>query len=184
MVKEPIVSKSQMYRLLRAGELGNTARFWTSFDEVMDSGYNGELSLRVDMVGHPFAMYRVKIGDLAVRLEEAPQDLVTNNRIIYCEAPPHHLGNLQGEVMQHTNGLYLLHTYVKEPMRIALAQNSREARRLVAKLILEHHLDASDLEHIYNLLEEYPGHVVEFSNFDVKMGTMKRRCCIWEVRRY
>jgi hypothetical protein len=70
-------------------------------------------------------------------------------------------------------------------MRDALKEESHEAHGLKAKMLLEHYLDAPSYNWLLGLLEWYPDHVVEFSCYGKKWGTVPGFNTIyWEVRKY
>lgn len=63
-----------------------------------------------------------------------------------------------------------------------LASNSAG---LLARSLLRHYCDPASVDCIYELLDLYPDHAIEFSAFRVPVGTVPHRnTVIWEVRDY
>lgn len=183
MEKGFITNKNQMYRLLLDGTFGNHARAWESLDALAASGYRGHVSLRSKETSNPVRLYHVPYDDLATTVAALPPDQ-TKPGLIFSESPPDAERTLQGEVMRNESGLKLTYSFAPHPMRIAFEKQILSATGLVAGLLLRKHLDPCDYEWIETLLDDWPGHVVEFSGFLVKVGTLQRRCLIWEVRNY
>lgn len=92
---------------------------------------------------------------------------------MFNESPPDELLVIQGEACRSSRGLELTYTYEKKPMK----QCSFE---YVCGLRAVFMID----DDVKELLDEYDGHVVEFSTYSVRLGTCNRRTIIWEVRAY
>jgi hypothetical protein len=178
-----ITTKGQMYNLLLSGRLGNYARAWTSADDVLASGYSGEVSLRAQKIGDPVKLYHVPV----IRLRETLRQHGLQDRkdLVFSEAPPDDKRVIQGELAVTERGLYLNYTFAKHPMRIAFREESRHAYGATAVQIVRDYVDPPSLDDLWGLLDDYPGAVVEFSTFRVPVGVMPhRRTLIWEVRHY
>jgi len=113
----------------------------------------------------------------------------------YCslQVPKHVEESLliQGEVTQAEPGsgqcgLYLYYTTVKKPMRDALRECPREASGILSTLLLRYHLCPNSYDWLQELLTRYPFHVIEFSAYEVKWGTLAPsfNTVFWEVRSY
>lgn len=174
-----IKNKRQMYRLLNSGKLGNTFHSWDSWQEVLDSGYRGHLSVRSMTVSDPIRIYDVEFDEVQRRMKK-----IRRTDLVFYEASPRKSRLLQGELMRSEKGLALLGTYVKEPMRIALEQSMFQVYGLEAVLHLKNNTDDYSYEHLQFLLDSYPGAVVEFTTFNKKVGQLRQRLIIWEVRNY
>lgn len=91
---------------------------------------------------------------------------------------------IQGEVQQGPWGLDLLYTTIKKPMRWALAEWSQRLVGLQARLLLQSKMEVSSWEWLNHLLEEYEGHIVEFSTYGISWGTLNQSTIWWECRLY
>ena len=89
-----ILDKTTMYRMLRAGRFGNTARFWSSYQELVASGYRGLVGVRSLIPGGQF-------------LAHVPFDEVPDVPAAYSEMQEDEHILLQGEVYRSVAGLYL-----------------------------------------------------------------------------
>ena len=179
----PITTKSRMYNRIIQGKFGPTQRCWMSREEVEDSDYRGEFSLRSMDVSHPIKLYHVPYEVLDETIAGLPPDQ-RNTQIIFYESPPEHRKTIQGELCRDPE-LYFEYTRVAKPMRFAFDEERLVAKGLTAKILLQQHLLPSDYDDLMDLLDTYPGHVIEFSAFNCCVGTIPgRRMIVWEVRLY
>lgn len=81
-------------------------------------------------------------------------------------------------------GLQLFYSHLPLPQRQALQKDGRTAYGIMADILLRRYLDPGDREWLLELLDEYPGHVVEFSSYGRRWGTEMKRTVIWECRLY
>lgn len=184
MIANYIPTKERMYELLLGGRLGNFVRAWDSLDAVMGSDYRGLVSMRSRERSNPVRVYHVPIDELPGRVA-ALSEAATRNGLVFSEAPPDEKRTIQGELMRDERGYYLHYSYSPEPMRTALEKDGRHARGLSAKMLLETYLEPSDFDTLQELLDSYPGAVIEFSAFTVPVGVIPhRKMVIWEVRNY
>lgn len=87
---------------------------------------------------------------------------------------------VQGEILDD----YLFSSTALMPMRQALREYPEHREGLVTKIYLQTLLPPDDYEDIVTLQQLYPGHVIEFSTYNVPVGQLKRRTVTWEVRNY
>jgi hypothetical protein len=67
----------------------------------------------------------------------------------------------------------------------SLRSGWRESSGVVARHLLKDHLWPSDYDDVQELLDLYPGHVVELTAFSRAVGVVPgRNTAIWEVRNY
>ena len=168
-----------MYRLVKEGRLGNYPRAWSTIDAVEQSGFDGLVSLRSLERSSPLKLYHVPAKSLRCTLADVPQCLLDRG-VTYCEAPPDDKRTIQGEY----DGENLFYSFDPTPMRIALERSGKQVHGLTARLLLRHYLDPADLDWLDALIEQYPDHVIEFSGFRVRCGTLNTRMIVWEVRAY
>lgn len=182
-----IKTKKQMYELLFRGAFGNRVRMWNTLPEVFDSGYTGLVSMRSRQVSNPVRKYHCTLEtleEIVSKLDKRIRDI----GLVFSEAPPDHKRTIQGEVaigLQYYHGLTLRYSYYPMPMRIAFDHDDRHATGSTALAILRYHLWPQDFDNLMELLEKYPGHVVEFTGVSVPVGIIPNSGnLIWEVRKY
>lgn len=175
----PVLSKADFARRYKEGEFGNASPTWDTVDEFCKSDRNGIFHLRNRRSGGP-TLYNTnwhEIVDVAASMPE--EDFYVS------EMAPHHLGTIQGEVSATPEGLYLMWTWAKKPMRESLADTRFHYLGLETVLILQHYFNPLSFDWLLVLLDRYPDHVVEFSCFSQNWGTLPRyNVVFWEVRKY
>jgi len=184
--KIPITTKDQCYALLHRKALGNTLRMWPSWEAFHESGYSGPTGIR----------YRGKKGGSGPCVAQIPADMVGNvvcmlvkggfdiDRMEFTQFPPDEYRTIQGELTENPC-LYLHYSFFPAPMRLALAEDGRHATGLAAKMLLQRHLSPASMDDMRELLDLYPGHVVEFTAFSRNVGWARgRNAIVWEVRAY
>lgn len=173
---QPITSKAQMYRLLRAGGLGNTLRSWASPTEVPRDEPGLRCGLRCLEPGCPFWY-----GLTAAAACRAWQP-----GYLISEMFPDQFTTLNAELMDAAGGLVLhWRDEVGESCRDAARRGWHLATGLVASTLLRARLTEASYHDIRALLEAYPDHVVELSAASVMVGSWPgRNHIVWECRLY
>lgn len=168
-----IRTKKEMYEKLLAGEFGNTARSWLTYEALMASGYDGLVGVRSLEPGGAFRPY-VPVSEV-----------VPATAVMYSEMQKDEHILLQGEAYRSVEGLYLFASHEQTHMRPALRNSGKHYWRLQAYAELEAALWPTDFDELMNLLADYPDSVVEFSAYSREVGTVPHRnTIIWEVRNY
>lgn len=181
-----VSTKQQALHLLRTGRLGNTLRVWQHLSDVEADGYQGTLSLRyAGAFGGMFCAYNVAVHDVPAVLEKWTRQGADTQLVQYNESAPDEYLTLQGELMRNHLGLYLFGSTECCKMRDALRNSGQHLWGLQAKLTLQRHVDPSSYDDLMDLLDTYPGHVVEFSTYAIDLGCAPHRnTVVWEVRDY
>lgn len=174
-----VTSKRIMYELVDRGRFGNYPLNWTSVEDVIASGFQGEVSIRSTVVSNPVKLYHVPVSELAARVA-ALDPKYTKAPLRFSEAPPEHLRTIQGE----WDGTRLTYTFDANPMRIALLNDCRHATGIMARSLLRTYLDPADVDWLDELLTDFPDHTVEFSGFNAPVGILQTRMYVWECRYY
>lgn len=186
---EPVTSKRQMYRLLTEGAFGNTIPQFFSYESWVNSlEYSryriwGIRSLRAG--GGPCRLNcpREEVLDTISRSEfasagvniSAMMDVVTRVKL-WCE------------VVETETGLAVYG--IENPPRDGswrelMGKHGVQYTGLTARNLLRRSLNGSSLADLRELLDKYPGHVVELSACSSNVGTIPgRNAIIWEVRKY
>lgn len=174
-----ITRKDEMFRRLLAGEFGNTARTWRSFDEYCRSGYEGLVGIR-DFSPSGRTRYYLDRNTMA-----AEMPMYTPGQYVISQMTPDDKLLLQGEY-QYVDGQHCLYfSRHQKPMKIALAHDGQQVTGIVARQLLRWAMWPSSFEDFLALCDLYPYSAIEFSCFDVEIGSVPgRNTIIWEVRDY
>lgn len=191
----PVLTKQDFVGRYKAGEFGNASPTWSSFGEFLllaekylyPERIPGFYHLRNRVAGGA-THYNLHWSACVAKWIEQE-----DKRQWYAsEMAPHQHNLIQGEVCQtHPGsgryGLDLTYTLVKDcPMREAMAKGQQHTSGLKAQFMLKYYLCPNSYEWLNELLNRYPYHVVEFSTFSVKWGTLfpLYNTVFWEVRSY
>ena len=185
-VKQPVLNKTSFVRRYQAGEFGNAAPTWDGLHQCLASGYTGLVHIRNRNRGAA-TWYNVStVPQQALRdaWSHATAQYPAGQLYISAMAPTGHT-LFQGEVQQGYHGLDLYYTTVAQPMRQALATSSRQVCGIMASWLIRYYLCPNSHVWLMHLLESYPYHVVEFSTYGVRWGTLPGfNTVFWEVRLY
>ncbi len=179
-----IRSKQSFLKLWEKGELGNKTHTWLTIKEAEQSGFPNEVALRYagKLNGAPLVA-GLRVTNLREAMEKLRRQGWQEHDYYVIEALPPPLYVINGEVGE-VGELVLTYSTVPGMMRDSFREGIRYTHGLTAKLILRHLLDPIDYDSLFALLDQYPEHVVEFSGFTKKVGILRRRMIIWEVRLY
>jgi len=188
-----IRTKREMYRMLVAGEFGNTIPQYFSLEDWLISPDHAKYSL--------WGVRSISGGgDKRMRLN-VPRDDVKD----YCERwYPHGGVNISPMIDRYAVlraeafesgfgepfGLNVFYVppgklIPADPWRGSFKRYGTRAWGLKALHLLREHLWPSDWEDLRLTLDRFPGHVVEFSACDRAVGVIpNRNCVIWECRAY
>jgi hypothetical protein len=175
-----VTNKSAMKRRLASGEFGNTVRQWPTLERMRADGYAGPVYVRTNVVSDARKMFEVPAADVEAIAHGHGVDLKGCH---FYEAPPNDARVIQGEVYRSTFGLYLFYSLAKMPLRDALNTDGRHASPCAARAILDQYLSPESAEWVEMLLDRYDG-VVEFTEFNRRVGPLKKTLVVWEVRHY
>lgn len=187
----PVLTKSDFVRRYQTHEFGNhsptwdtLAEWWTE-DPVPWVRYGRMFHIRNRIAGGP-TFYNIDAGILSRYWQAIARECGGDRNLYISAMSPHEHNLLQGEVMRSPWGLYLHYSTVKnKPMRDALLEKAEDAEGLKAKLLIDWAFNDLSRQWLDYLLEEYDGHVVEFSAFGVCWGTVPgHNVVIWETRKY
>lgn len=185
----PVLTKRDFVRRYNAGEFGNRAPTWDTFDEFLaslaDLQLNALYHIRNRVAGGK-TWYNVPgrfVSD--VYHGEVLGSGIPPSQVYFSAMAPTDKTLIQGEVLRRYNGLHFLYSTLRKPMRDALSEQWTEAVGVKAVALLRHFLNAASYDWLETLLERYPDHVVELSVYDCCWGTVPgHNTVIWEVRKY
>lgn len=183
----PVLSKADFVRRFSENEFGNRTQTWNTVDEFAtwvqenDPRERNQYHLRNRIAGGA-TYYNLYGSECVARWMEQP-----DRSSWYAAAMvDHSRQTIQGEVWDSPTGLTLYYTDVKAPMRTALAEKSDQVSGIIARFLLRRYLCPNSYDWLWELLERYPGHVIEFTAFERRgIGTLPNYNTIfWEVRNY
>jgi hypothetical protein len=185
LMKEKITSKEQMYSLLNRGLLGNTTNQYFSIEDWKNSAeykLYKMWGIRGFIPGGPCFLY-VPSEDVESIIE---QHFTTIGYNISLMIDAYVTKLFDGEVFMGDYGLELygiLNPPKGYSWRVGMPTLGRTYRHTMARCILNQVCDPNSLNDIYELLDAYPEHIIEFSACDRKIGMFpNRKVIIWEVR--
>lgn len=180
----PVRSKHDFVRRYAAGEFGNAAPTWETFDEYLKSGYWEKVHIRNRVAGGR-TWYNVTAEEFSLKWNEALVSGLNRQDLYISAMAPEHRKVFQGEVVQGVNGLRLYYNRQPLPMREGFEKEKKWADGVVSAMLLDQFLCPNSREWLCVLLDRYPGHVVEFSTYEIEWGTVPGyNTVFWEVRSY
>lgn len=185
--RRPVLSKRDCTARWARGEFGNKIPSWPSVEAFIEEPNppDDTFTVRCTVPGSPFCAYNLARHEvLAMAAEFVEEGADYRTLYVNQSATNDELLTLQGEVMRGPRGLELRYSTARKKMRLALAEDEHNAHGLTALEILRSRLDATSLEWLEHLLDEYPDHVVEFSTWSCPMGDLGWNTIFWEVRKY
>lgn len=171
--------KAHFYQLWHRGQFGNKLRSWRKPEELPPD--ITKLMLRTAHAlggGSAAVVSRIE----ALSLWSQQPHLYHGN-----ELAPDDTATLQGEVFESHEGLVLF-GLERQPGKLLRMRDALKMARhytgLSALLTLQRNLDASSMDDLRRLLEDWPEHVIEFSCYQRALGDLRRNTIFWEVRKY
>lgn len=185
-----IGDKRTMYELLTSGRLGNTNPSWPDCQSwrddprakfcqswgVRSSTHAGDRRTAMYVPTHLVKDHARRFGDDAYNLSPMIDTFLTVTAML--EVHDSDAGLVVGCVAHPPKGI---------PWRWAMSSRGCffEEEGVTARMLLRRFLNPNSLDDLYQLLEAYPGHVVELSATEQEYGTHPgRNAVVWEVRDY
>jgi hypothetical protein len=186
-----IGSKLEYYTLYERGFFGNKALTWDSIDEIENSDWKGKICIRGRKgIARSKARFNLTLEEAKGYLKELQKEGIYPRDLKFNQSLPDEELRIQGEVMGDVVNLrpqhiHLTYSTIKKPMNYALAEETLYAEGLNALMLLKGNLFPSSYEDISELFELFPESVIEFSAYDIMLGSLpNRNTLIWEVRNY
>ncbi|MCK9595579.1 hypothetical protein M0R19_00110 [Candidatus Pacearchaeota archaeon] len=180
-----IKTKEECYALYQSGFFGNKPLTWNSYEEIIADGWLGKVSMRSKKGAiRTSVKYKVPVENIQEMIKEMGREGVLEKEITFNESMPDDYISIQGEITRNENGLCLFYSTLKEPMNIALKQNSSQVEGLRAKIMLQNKISNQSYEDLMNIMDMFPNDIVEFSSWTKPVGLDKKDTIIWEVRNY
>lgn len=187
----PVNTKKDFVKRYAKGEFGNASPTWNDIEEWFQKiNPDGLYHIRNRIAGGP-TYYNVPRD----KVFKVWNNLITSTNIdpsnLYIsQMCPTEKTVIQGEVAYmnrelFTGSLDLTFTTIAKPMREAFKELTLHVNGLSAINLLKSYMCYRSYEWLQILLERYPDHVVEFSTFSTRWGTIPGyNTVFWEVRNY
>jgi hypothetical protein len=188
VMKSPVTTKADMYKRLAAGEFGSTIPQYFSLADWLNSG-----QLWIEFWG-----VRTMTPGGPCRLNCPVIDVVATAREFEAAGHRVNISMMVDKVATVTAWLELWDSptgfvvegieWPKTPewtWRNSMPDPDKRKRweGIAARMVLKRHLNANSLEDVWQLIEDYPDHVIEMSSLDRCIGTVPHRNHVcWEVR--
>lgn len=190
----PVLNKHDFVKRYKVGHFGNASPTWDNYQQwfLDPRGCRPGLFHIRNRIAGGDTWYDVHWEDMDVTWGIA-RNRVGERNLYISEMAPHEHNLIQGEVVQGpiagaaTRHLYIWYSrQVGVPMREALrGPEKAEAGGIIATTLLRTLMCPNSWDWLNQLLDNFPGHVVEFSTFGVDWGTISNfNTCFWEVRGY
>jgi hypothetical protein len=178
-----IDNKRDMYLLYEAGAFGNKLRTWNVETFLRETHRPATVSMRYQDPGWKLTCYEVPASQVHLKVAEwiswgAKRDLIALN-----ESAPDSRLTIQGELVQSEHfGYSFFYSTLKTKMRTAMQQGI-SLTGPYALTVAKSYMTGASADDIDLLLERYPGGVIEFSCYEMCLGSCPgRNTVIWEVR--
>ena len=187
MSRAPVLTKPDFYARWGANEFGNRLGSWNSIAEAEADGYRGPtFGIRSVIPRWPhFEAFlpwdeRYEHFERKVRESGTPAELL---RIGEDDFGNHR--EIQGHLWwPRTDQFILEYSLGQGTLRAEHDKGLITVHGLTAREILRARLDPVDVDHLMQLLELYPDHVIEFTGYRWPVGVLHRCMVVWEVRQY
>ena len=179
----PIRNRGEYFDLWERDAIGNHLRIWKTVAEIPE----GIVSVMVREVNPNGGGGLVNVMKVA-----SVRKMRFSKRVVYNELAPDDLATMQAYIRKENGIIYLeakLTARAKLPTRPErMRQAIRRAKHyegLQALHIVRNRVSPRDYEDIVEMLDAYPGHVLEFTAYACPVGWARHSNVIfWELRNY
>jgi len=182
---KPVLTKKDFVRRYEKGEFGNRSPTWPTIEAWACSMPSPRTLYHIrNRIAGGETWYDVPGYNIPRLWYRAKKKIGESNLYISAMAPTK-LTVIQGEVRRSVDYLDLTYSTVVAPMRTALATETKHANWYGAYNLLRANLDDNSWWWLWELLNRYLDHVVEFSTYSKPWGTLPNfNTVFWEVRKY
>ncbi len=183
MPSKLIKDKATFKRLSALGVLGNRFRMFKTVEAALASRLpmfyiSGPVAAWPHMV--PWCL-REKLWSTVRAIEKKGSSRVGMQFVEVYRIPR----MINAELARGITGVVLRWaTSSKLDLRTDLTQNGAHAFGLTALQILKQRVPPDDLEMLFDLMDDWPGAIIEFSTYYRSVGIYQRPTVVWEVRHY
>ena len=176
-----IDNKQEFKRLSELGVLGNRFRTFRTVDTALASGVP-LFYIRGPYAGWPHMVPWCPREELVSTVRRIKAKGGRGMQFIEVVKEPR---TINAEITHSPHGLVLnWATSSTLDLRNDLARNGKHDFGLRALHVLQQRVPPEDIEMIFDLLDDWPGAIIEFSTYCRSVGIYDRPTIIWEVRHY
>ena len=190
---KPVLNKRDFYDRFLAGEFGNAMPHWRSFAEFFrhrNASEQLEVGVRWREPGRQFITMRHYVLAANEARKQCGWPRVDGDAVREPASPPYILGiqppneriTINAELWDSPDGPSYL-SVCGAPITMRHAMKMPLITKNITS-ILERYMDWESLSNIAWLREAYPSHVIEFTCYDGRVGTLGHNTVFWEVRKY
>lgn len=182
-----IKSKQECYLLYESGFFGNKVDTCRSFKEILDNNWSENVSMRSrnKRIDRKRVSYNIPVEKIPEEIKNWGLAGISEYEISFSKTPPDDRLIFQGEIMNSSNGLHLVYSNLKKPMNIALKEDEKILSGILALEYIKENFSPSSFDDLRELLKIFPNDVIEFSCYEIEIGSLaNRNVIIWEVRGY
>ena len=178
--------KDDYYLLYEKGFLGNKPLTWNSIEEIKESGWKKEISIRGRKgIARGKSRFNLTLEEATNYIEQLKKEGIPPEKLTFNQSMPDDHLLIQGEIMRNEDLYNLVYTFVKKPMNRALEEKTLRAKGLTALNLVKGNLSPSSYTDLQTLFDIFPDSIIEFSAYDILLGNLPNRNTImWEVRNY
>ncbi|MBI2044370.1 hypothetical protein HYT24_03335 [Candidatus Pacearchaeota archaeon] len=183
-----ILHKREFYPLYEKGFLGNKAKTWNSYKEIIESNWKGKVTMRSKKGGdRKQAKYGVRLEEIEKNINDWKKMGISEDMIVFNESMPDEDLIFQGEAILKNGRLYIYYSTLKKQMNIALAEKSDVLEGFWAEKAMKENCTNESFEEFKKLITLFPKSVIEFSVYSKPIGNqshLNKNTIFWEVRNY
>lgn len=192
----PVLDKKDFVRRYKTGEFGNASPTWSNLEELLKTPHwrsYGPFHIR-NRIAQGKSWYDQSADMMELSWEIASRRIEVGgaHNLYISSMAPHWHNLIQGEVTQtpwdynYVDHLFLRYSDLPDlPMRDAFEREQKYISGLGALSLLKSTLCPNSWDWLNQLLDNYPGHIIEFSTFSVDWGTVPGfNTVFWEIRAY
>ena len=179
----PIRNREEYFDLWARDVIGNHLRIWNTVEEIPE-GIESVMVREVNPNGGG--------GFVNVMKTTSVRKLQFLKRVVYNELAPDELATMQAYIRKENGIIYLEAKLTARARLPTRPERMRQAIKrakcfegLQALHIVRNRVSPRDYEDIVEMLDAYPGHVLEFTSYACGVGWAKHSNVIfWELRGY
>lgn len=177
-----VIDKQTYFERAERYAFGNRLQMWSSLDQLIESDYRGELTIRSLVAGDHIFSSHLSFEEAVTLYQSTINSHPVGLQLL--ESAPDHLLSIQGEVDSDLDHMH--YSTVRDVnLRRGLRESGQYSEGFRTRLLLKEALYPSSYSDLVELTMQYPGHAIEFSAYMGALGYYPgRNMVIWECRAY
>ena len=180
-----IPDKKTFKALSNKGILGNRFRTFATVEDAYWSGVPC-FYIRGPVAGWPHMVQCCPVAQLDETVARIERKGTPRSQMQFVEVKPDGTPRtINAEILRGEQGLWLRYGSSSVlNLRHDLEQNGIHAQGIKAKQVMWTRMPQEDVDMVDELLDDWPGAIIEFSTYEQRVGIFDRYTVIWEVRHY